>query len=101
MARQAQKSMAAALLWTLGFGPLGLCYLSGAGGLVAAAVAAVVFLAGGAPTLAIIWPVAMVLAFLAVWRQGAGSGRRVAGSGTSRQDREPATANTWFLSNDS
>ncbi|HJP74438.1 MAG TPA: hypothetical protein VJ914_09220 [Pseudonocardiaceae bacterium] len=99
MARPARKSMAAALLWTLFLGPLGLCYLSAASGLVAAAATAVVFLAGGALTLAIIWPIAMILAFLAVWRQRVGQGHRVAGSGTPRPVREPATDNTWYLSN--
>lgn len=98
-ARPVRKSIVAALLWTLFFGPLGLFYLSAASGLVAAATAAVVFLAGGALTLAVIWPIAMILAFLTVWRRRTGQGHRVAGSGTPRPVREPATNNTWFLSN--
>lgn len=86
MARPVQKSRRAALLWTLFFGPLGLSYVSVACGLIAAAVAAVVILAGGILTLAIIWPVAMVLAVLAVPRR--------------RPGHRPDPARAWFLSND-
>ncbi|MFD9891751.1 hypothetical protein ACFWY9_20625 [Amycolatopsis sp. NPDC059027] len=65
--RPAGKSAGAALLWTVVFGPLGLCYFSVAGGLVAAAVAAaIVIAAGSAVLLAVIWPVSMVLALVAV-----------------------------------
>jgi hypothetical protein len=105
MARPAEKSAVAAVLWVLFFGPLGLCYLSVAGGLIAAAATVVVIMAGGGLTLAIIWPIAIVSAVLAVRRQRPGrrqrSGRRhrVVRSGAGRPDRDPATANAWFLSN--
>jgi hypothetical protein len=98
IARPVRKSMVAALVWTLCLGPLGLCYLSVAAGLVAAAVAAVVFLAGGFLTLAVMWPAAIVLAALTVWRQRSRRSRRGVGSGASFPEDE-RTGNTWFLSN--
>ncbi|GAA1966587.1 hypothetical protein [Amycolatopsis minnesotensis] len=69
--RPPDRSAVTALLWATACGPLGLCYLSAAGGLIAAAVAAgVVVVAGTAAALAAIWPVSMVLSLLA--RRGTG-----------------------------
>lgn len=60
--RPTGKTAGAALLWALLFGPLGLCYLSPAAGiLAAAATAAMLALSGSAVALAVIWPVVMLL----------------------------------------
>ncbi|QWF80431.1 hypothetical protein [Amycolatopsis sp. CA-230715] len=70
--RPPERSALAALLWTTACGPLGLCYLSVAGGLIAAAVSVgVVIVAGTAAAVAVLWPVSMVLSLL-VWH---GTGR--------------------------
>ncbi|OLF13524.1 hypothetical protein [Actinophytocola xanthii] len=59
------RTAGAALLWTLLFGPLGLCYLAVPAGLVATALTATaVVLAGSALPLAVIWPLTMVLSVL-------------------------------------
>ncbi|MBN6041076.1 hypothetical protein [Amycolatopsis sp. 195334CR] len=63
------KSLGTALTWTLVFGPLGLCYLSIAFGLVATTAAVVAVVVGGAALVAVIWPVAMVLALLTTPRR--------------------------------
>lgn len=95
VARQVEKSAVAAVVFTLCFGPLGLCYLSVAGGLIAAAGTALAVMAGGVLTLAIIWPIAIVVAVLAMRRQRPRRRHRVVRS----ESRESATGNTWFLSN--
>lgn len=63
--RSVGKSGRTAFTWTLLFGPLGLCYLSVALGLVATMAAVVAIVLGGAALLAVIWPVSMILALLA------------------------------------
>ncbi len=67
--RPVEKSAKVALRLTLVFGPLGLCYLSTVGGLAAAAVGAATIAFGGVAMVAVIWPVAMVLALLALPRR--------------------------------
>lgn len=67
--RPADKSAKTALRLTVVFGPLGLCYLSTVGGLVAAVAAVVAIAIGGAVMVAVIWPVAMALSLLALPRR--------------------------------
>jgi hypothetical protein len=98
VAAPVKKSAVTAVLLTLLFGPLGLCYLSAIGGLVATAVTVVVAMAWTVPTLAIIWPVAMGLAILSVRRQQSGRGDRATGSAALRSAPDPANR-TWFLTN--
>ncbi len=64
--RPPAKSAKAALLWILFAGPLGLCYVSPVGGLIAAAVSVMAITAGGGWLAAVLWPVAMVLALIAL-----------------------------------
>ncbi|GAA4533410.1 hypothetical protein [Amycolatopsis samaneae] len=65
--RPVGRSAGAALFWTTLLGPLGLCYFSFAGGLVAAVLAAAIVVATGSVVLlAVIWPVCMALALLGV-----------------------------------
>ncbi|ANN20099.1 hypothetical protein SD37_33860 [Amycolatopsis orientalis] len=67
--RPPAKSVKAALLWTLFLGPLGFCYVSPIGGLVATAVSVTAITFGGASVLAVIWPVVMVLSLAALPRR--------------------------------
>ncbi|MEV6910363.1 hypothetical protein [Amycolatopsis sp. NPDC051071] len=64
--RPPAKSAKAALLWTLFAGPLGLCYVSPVGGLIASAVSVTAITVAGAWLVAVLWPVAMVLALIAL-----------------------------------
>ncbi|MGA6164426.1 hypothetical protein [Amycolatopsis magusensis] len=61
-----RKSPKAALAWALVLGPLGLCYLSVFGGVVATMVTAVAVLVGSPAMLAVLWPVAVALSLPAV-----------------------------------
>ncbi|WP_229908054.1 hypothetical protein [Amycolatopsis oliviviridis] len=63
--RPPAKSVKTALLWALFLGPLGLCYASPVGGLIATAVAVTAITFGGAAVLIVLWPVVMVLALAA------------------------------------
>ncbi|MFI9452309.1 hypothetical protein [Amycolatopsis sp. NPDC052450] len=66
--RPTAKSVKAALLWALFLGPLGFCYLSPVGGLIATAVSVTAITFGGAPLVAVIWPVVMVLSLVTLSR---------------------------------
>ncbi|WP_410652985.1 hypothetical protein [Amycolatopsis sp. cmx-4-54] len=68
--RPPAKSVKAALSWVLFLGPLGFCYVSPVGGLIATAVSVTAITFGGAASMAVIWPVVMLLAVAAL------SGRR-------------------------
>jgi hypothetical protein len=67
--RPPAKSVKAALLWTFFLGPLGLCYVSPIGGLIATAVSVTAITFGGASLTAVIWPVVMVLSLAALPRR--------------------------------
>ncbi|RSN42930.1 hypothetical protein DMC64_25935 [Amycolatopsis sp. WAC 04197] len=64
--RPPAKSAKAALLWALFLGPLGLCYVSPVGGLIATAVSITAITFGGAALVAVIWPVVVVLSLAAL-----------------------------------
>ncbi|MFE6613828.1 hypothetical protein [Amycolatopsis sp. NPDC057786] len=64
--RPPAKSVKVALAWVLFLGPLGLCYVSPVGGLIATAASVTAITVGGAALMAAIWPVAMVLAVAAL-----------------------------------
>lgn len=65
MSRPAGKSAGAALVSTFFLGPLGLCYLSVSTGLAATALTVGLLIASGnAVVLAVVWPVAMLLALI-------------------------------------
>jgi len=66
--RPPAKSAKTALRWTLFLGPLGLCYVSPVGGLIAAAVSVTAITVAGAWLAAVLWPVAMVLSLAALPR---------------------------------
>ncbi|MEV7554350.1 hypothetical protein AB0N89_32445 [Amycolatopsis sp. NPDC089917] len=59
--RPPAKSVKTALVWVLFLGPLGLCYVSPVGGLIATAVSVTAITLGGASMTVVIWPVVMVL----------------------------------------
>jgi hypothetical protein len=63
-----RKSMSVAVLLTVLFGPLGLCYVSVPGGLVATVttVAVLGFVGSGFTPLLVLWPLAVVAAVCAV-----------------------------------
>jgi len=66
VARPADKTAGAALLWTFFFGPLGLGYLSTTAGVLATALSAgVLVIAGSTLTLAVIWPLVMIVSVVA------------------------------------
>jgi hypothetical protein len=58
----ADRSVRKALLFTAGFGPAGLCYVSRSGGLVCSALTMVAVIMFGFPPLLIAWPLSMVCA---------------------------------------
>lgn len=64
VAEPVDRSVGAALALTLLFGPLGLCYVSIAGGLACTALTVVAVLLYGAAPLLIAWPISMVCAGL-------------------------------------
>ena len=57
-----EKSLGLAVLLSVLFGPLGLCYLSAGVGLAATAVTAVVVLVAGVPWLLLLWPLSVAMA---------------------------------------
>lgn len=59
------KSAKTAVRSALVFGPLGICYLSPIGGLVATVAAVAAIALGGAVMVAVVWPMAVVISLLA------------------------------------
>ncbi|WP_414939987.1 hypothetical protein [Amycolatopsis sp. cmx-11-51] len=72
--RPPAKSVKAALLWALFLGPLGLCYVSPVGGLIATAAAVTAITFGGASMVAVIWALVMALSLTALSRRS-GNGK--------------------------
>jgi hypothetical protein len=65
LTRPSGKTAGAAVLWTFILGPLGLCYLSTAAGLLSTALTAgLLIVSGSAVVLAVVWPVAMLLSLI-------------------------------------
>lgn len=66
-----EKSPWLAVVLSVLFGPLGLCYLSAGAGLTATALAAVVVGAVGPPALLLLWPLSVAAAvWRALWLRG-------------------------------
>jgi hypothetical protein len=56
------RSVAAALVATLGFGPVGLCYVSGVGAMISTGLTVLAVFLFGPATLGIAWPLSMACA---------------------------------------
>ena len=71
---RAEKSPRLAVVLSVLFGPLGLCYLSAGVGLAATAVAAVVVGVAGLPWLLLVWPLSVAVAASSLWTTPSGPG---------------------------